>query len=258
MSSDTKREDESPASSTWQGRWRQLLQALRVVRHASDLEAELWEPLEQINRPTVMAFVNAHAMNSVVSHQRFGEALAGADLLLRDGAGMHLLLLMLGRHPGVNLNGTDLIPKLLERYEGRRVALYGTVEPYLSKAARYVQRDLAHGAQMFTCHGFGTAADYVEQALRDRPDLIVLGMGMPKQESIAAELRRHLQHPCLIVCGGAIIDFMGDRFDRAPVWMRRCGLEWLFRLAREPKRLFRRYVIGNPAFLLRSLRLMVR
>ncbi|WP_396267785.1 WecB/TagA/CpsF family glycosyltransferase [Ideonella sp.] len=249
---------ETPTTSSWQGCWQQLLEALVVVRQPSDMETQLFEPLRHLTRPTVMAFVNAHAMNSVVGHQRFGEALAGADLLLRDGAGMRLLLLMLGRHPGVNLNGTDLIPKLLERYEGRRVALYGTVEPYLSKAARYVQRDLAHGAQMFTCHGFGSAADYVGQAQRDRPDIIVLGMGMPKQETIAAELRRQLQYPCLIVCGGAIIDFMGDRFDRAPMWMRRCGLEWLFRLQREPKRLFKRYVIGNPAFLLRSLMLMAR
>ena len=246
------------ASSTWQGRWQQLLQSLLVVRQPSDMEERFFEPLRHLTRPTVLAFVNAHAMNSVVGHQRFGEALAGADLLLRDGAGMRLLLLMMGRHPGMNLNGTDLIPKLLERYEGQRVALYGTVEPYLSKAARYVQRDLAHGAQMFTCHGFGSAVDYIAQARRDRPDLIVLGMGMPKQEALAAELRRHLQHPCLIVCGGAIIDFMGDRFERAPLWMRRCGLEWLFRLQREPKRLFGRYVVGNPAFLLRSLMLMAR
>lgn len=248
----------STDTSTWQGCWRQLLQSLLVVRHPSDLEAQLWEPLRQLTRPTVLAFVNAHAMNGVVGNQYFGEALAGADLLLRDGAGMRLLLMMMGRHPGVNLNGTDLIPKLLERYEGRRVAIYGTVEPYLSKAARYVQRDLAHGAQMFTCHGFGSAVDYIAQARRDRPDIIVLGMGMPKQEALAAELRRQLQHPCLIVCGGAIIDFMGDRFERAPVWMRRCGLEWLFRLIREPKRLFKRYVIGNPVFLMRSLMLMAR
>ncbi|TDM05549.1 MAG: glycosyltransferase [Ideonella sp. MAG2] len=249
---------ESLATSTWKGCWQQLLQSLLVVRHPSDMEAQFFEPLRHLTRPTVLAFVNAHAMNSVVGHQHFGEALAGADLLVRDGAGMRLLLLMMGRHPGVNLNGTDLIPKLLERYEGRRVALYGTVEPYLSKAACYVQRDLAHGAQMFLCHGFGSTVDYIEQAQRDQPDLIVLGMGMPKQEALAAELRRELQHPCLIVCGGAIIDFMGDRFERAPMWMRRCGLEWLFRLQREPKRLFKRYVIGNPAFLWRSLRLMLR
>lgn len=248
----------SPISSTWQGRWRQLLQVLRVVRQASDLEAQLFRPLERIKRPTVMAFVNAHAMNSVVSHPRFGEALAQADLLLRDGAGMRILLLLMGRHPGINLNGTDLIPQLLDRCGGRRIALYGTVEPYLSHAAQRLRSRLTPETQVQTLDGFHTASEYILKARRDRPDIIILGMGMPKQEMLAIALKQQLQHPCLIICGGAIIDFMGRRFVRAPRWMRRWGLEWLFRLMREPRRLFRRYVIGNPAFLLRSLMLMAR
>jgi exopolysaccharide biosynthesis WecB/TagA/CpsF family protein len=80
-------------------------------------------------------------------------------------------------------------------------------------------------------------------------------MGMPRQEEMACVLRAALTHPCLIVCGGAIIDFLGGRAPRAPVWMRRFGLEWVYRLMQEPGRLFRRYVLGNPLFLLRTLRL---
>jgi len=64
-----------------------------------------------------------------------------------------------------------------------------------------------------------------------------------------------LGFPCLIVCGGAIIDFLGGKMPRAPRWMRRAGLEWAFRLGLEPRRLFRRYVIGNPVFLARTLSL---
>ena len=59
--------------------------------------------------------------------------------------------------------------------------------------------------------------------------------------------------PCLIVCGGAILDFLGGKVSRAPLWLRRLGGEWIFRLMREPKRLFMRYVVGNPLFLLRAL-----
>jgi exopolysaccharide biosynthesis WecB/TagA/CpsF family protein len=61
--------------------------------------------------------------------------------------------------------------------------------------------------------------------------------------------------PCVIVCGGAIIDFLGGKVSRAPLWLRRMGMEWAYRLAVEPMRLFRRYVIGNPLFLSRALRL---
>jgi N-acetylglucosaminyldiphosphoundecaprenol N-acetyl-beta-D-mannosaminyltransferase len=98
----------------------------------------------------------------------------------------------------------------------------------------------------------------VRLATEHRPSLIVLGMGMPRQEEIASLLRGVLDHPCTIVCGGAIIDFLGKKTSRAPLWMRRTGLEWLYRLALEPRRLFRRYVIGNPLFLWRALRLAVQ
>ena len=92
-------------------------------------------------------------------------------------------------------------------------------------------------------------------AVAHSPALIVLGMGMPRQEQVARELRATLDHPCLIVCGGAIIDFLGGKTSRAPRWMRGAGLEWLFRLALEPRRLFKRYVIGNPLFIARALAL---
>jgi len=89
-------------------------------------------------------------------------------------------------------------------------------------------------------------------AREQQPELIVLGMGMPKQEAVAAELAV-TGGPCLIVCGGAILDFLGGKVSRAPEWLRRLGGEWLYRLLREPKRLFMRYVVGNPLFLLRTL-----
>ena len=75
---------------------------------------------------------------------------------------------------------------------------------------------------------------------------------MPKQEVVATRLAAS-GVPCLIVCGGAILDFLGGKVDRAPKWGRRLGCEWVFRLIKEPKRLFSRYVVGNPMFLLRTL-----
>ena len=65
--------------------------------------------------------------------------------------------------------------------------------------------------------------------------------------------RDRAERPCLIVCGGAILDFLGGKVSRAPAWLRRLGGEWIFRLVKEPKRLFMRYVVGNPAFLIRTL-----
>ncbi len=238
----------------WQGHWRQLVSGL--VRIDSERgERQLLENLVQPAQPTVLAFVNAHAMNSAASSREFFEALRAADVVLRDGSGMAILLKLLNLDPGLNLNGTDLIPKLLRRCGGRPVALFGTEEPYLTSAREKVTSDLAPGSECVAAHGFLPTAEYVRLAAAHRPALIVLGMGMPRQEQVARELRATLDHPCLIVCGGAIIDFMGGKTSRAPRWMRGAGLEWLFRLALEPRRLFRRYVIGNPLFLARALAL---
>ncbi|MNI76456.1 putative N-acetylmannosaminyltransferase [compost metagenome] len=100
--------------------------------------------------------------------------------------------------------------------------------------------------------GFASIDTYIDLARQQQPELIVLGMGMPKQENVAARLAE-LGRPCLIVCGGAILDFMGGKVTRAPDWLRRLGGEWVYRLSREPRRLFVRYVVGNPLFLLRAL-----
>ena len=238
----------------WRPRWQQLVQ--RLVRvHSPHGEKQLLDALSDPVEPLVLAFVNAHAMNSAAASQPFFNAVASADLVVRDGAGMALLLRLLHQEPGLNLNGTDLIPKILRRFAGRTVALFGTQDPYLTRAQQFVESRLAPRSRCVVAHGFLDTARYVRLAAAHRPSLIVLGMGMPRQEEVAQALRAALDFPCLVVCGGAIIDFMGGKTSRAPGWLRRLGLEWLFRLALEPKRLFKRYVIGNPLFVARALRL---
>jgi exopolysaccharide biosynthesis WecB/TagA/CpsF family protein len=236
----------------WQPRWQQLVQG--VVRvHTERGEQQLLETLAHPVQPTVLAFVNAHAMNSAAQSKPFFNAIMGADIVLRDGIGMAILLRLLNQPPGLNLNGTDLIPKIMRRYAGRQIALFGTQDPYLRAARERVMKQLAPGSSVLTTHGFLDTADYVHLAAKHKPELIVLGMGMPRQEEVAGVLRAAVGYPCLIVCGGAIIDFMGGKTPRAPLWMRHAGLEWAYRLALEPKRLFHRYVVGNPVFLARAL-----
>jgi N-acetylglucosaminyldiphosphoundecaprenol N-acetyl-beta-D-mannosaminyltransferase len=212
---------------------------------------ELLDELTRVERPTVVAFVNAHACNLAAKDPRFEADLRAADILLRDGSGMAILCRRLGRDPGLNLNGTDLIPALVERFRDRPVALFGTRDPWLSTAAA----KFAESADIVaTLDGFQHDDAYVG-ALRERPaDLVVLAMGMPRQEQLAARLARELDGRFVVVCGGAILDFVGGRVARAPDWMRRLGVEWLWRLVSEPRRLFKRYVVGNTVFLLRTRR----
>ncbi|KIY40465.1 MULTISPECIES: WecB/TagA/CpsF family glycosyltransferase [Pseudomonas] len=234
----------------WQKRWKRIVDKLEVVR--DEVAAQhLLDGLAAPESPTVLGFVNAHAMNLVVRDGEYCHALSAADVLLRDGSGMAILYRRLGLEPGLNMNGTDFIPRIMAAYRGRRVAFWGTQQPYLNHA---VQRSEAlFGVVPVSVHdGFASVDTYLRLARELQPELIVLGMGMPKQEAVAARLAA-IGGPCLIVCGGAILDFLGGKVSRAPEWLRRLGGEWVYRLLREPKRLFMRYVLGNPLFLLRTL-----
>lgn len=236
----------------WQERWRDLLDRTQRV----DTPQALTALLDDLTNPVdchVLAFVNAHAMNSSAESIPFFEALRSANTILRDGSGMALLYRLLGLQAGLNLNGTDLIPQIIRRFNGRPIALYGTREPYLSRAAQVVTGTLAGESSLRLADGFSDATAYIELARMQRPALIVLGMGMPKQELVASRLRASLNYPCLIVCGGAIVDFLGGKTPRAPGVFRAIGMEWVFRLMLEPRRLFVRYVIGNPKFMFRSI-----
>ena len=240
------------AKTNWCFRWMKTLDHIQCVQS----EAELNQFLDRISapyRPETLAFVNAHAMNCVAAMEDFGSALWNANVVVRDGSGMSILLKVLERAPGLNLNGTDLIPRIISRFNGRSIAMLGTRKPYLRKAADKVRQTLAPRSEVYLLDGFHKNASYLKYVRKYKPALIVLGMGMPKQEQVAALLRDQVEHPCLIVCGGAIIDFLGDRVTRAPVWMRKFGIEWAYRLMQEPKRLFERYILGNPLFLLRSM-----
>jgi exopolysaccharide biosynthesis WecB/TagA/CpsF family protein len=236
----------------WKARWYNIVEKIRVIEDIAEEDA-LIEELSHLSHARVLGFVNSFAMNSMVNNAVFYHALYGADVVLRDGSGMSMLMTRLMVNKGLNMNGTDFIPKLLEAYRGRRVAFWGTEEPYLSDAA--VSAKSKYGVDMVSVHhGFESEHVYVDLAIQHRPELIVLGMGMPKQEKIAAMIRE-LEMPVLIVCGGAIIDFMGNKIKRAPKWVRKIGFEWVYRLMLEPKRLYKRYVLGNPIFMFRLLRM---
>lgn len=229
-----------------------LIAKIRTVKDDAALKslfAEIRKASEA--RPIRLGFVNAHAINLCYENEIFLSDLGSCDYLVRDGAGMKILFKLLKRDPGLNLNGTDLIPRIIKSYKGKTVALLGTDSPYLEKARdKIAAMDVK---PVLLMNGFQEAWRYPEAVLETPADLVVLAMGMPKQENVASQLIEKKAAPCLIVCGGAILDFMGGKVKRAPDFFRKTGLEWLYRLSQEPVRLFKRYVIGNIAFLWRSL-----
>lgn len=218
-----------------------------------DQTEPLLNDLASIKAPITVAFMNQHAYNlaqqNPVVHRHFSQM----SYLLRDGIGIKLACQVNGRAPRANMNGSDFIPKLVDHLVEQDNGQYqylvlGTREPWLSKGARR----LFHGKPFKALDGFQPVQayiDFVRQHCADgRIPVVVLAMGMPKQEEVALQIKRELDCPALLICGGAIIDFSAERFARAPLIFRKMGLEWLYRLGKEPRRLFKRYVIGIPQF----------
>jgi len=201
--------------------------------------------------PIIVSFLNAHGLNLFFRDAGFREAILGSRLILRDGSGMKIAMRLSRMAPGANLNGTDFIPWYLRNNRGKRVAVFGAERPYLEAAVRRLKADGVDIAAHLD--GFQSDAAYLDEVARTKPDILLLAMGMPKQEKLAARLARAAEHPMVILNGGAIVDFLAGKFPRAPSWMRRMGIEWLFRFVQEPKRLFGRYVIGNAVFVSRAL-----
>lgn len=228
----------------------------------SDGVSEFVESLSQVTQPTSVGFINQHAYNIIYRNRQVKDVFDHLTYRLRDGAGIKLACQYNDCDPGVNLNGTDFIPALLKQIycstNNSYTCVFGTEEPWLSTGAA----SLLEGRECVLLNGFERDDVYIQQAKQCAEQcvesagllVIVLAMGMPKQERVSRQLMEALTAPTLIICGGAIIDFHAGRFSRAPTVFRRCGLEWLYRLCIEPKRLFRRYVIGIPEFLVYLLK----
>lgn len=196
----------------------------------------------------VISFINAHAYTLIDSSKDFENSIMNSDIVFRDGIGLKILLKTYGYDWGYNANGTDLIPLILEKFKHFSFCFIGTESPYIDNAVLISQQQGINViGKMDGFQDFQTMQSFIE---KNQPNILVLGMGMPKQELFALHLKQCYSHPLLIVNGGAIFDFISGRFDRAPAFYRNYGLEWFYRLANEPIRLFNRYVFGIPKFMM--------
>ncbi|HEX5257606.1 MAG TPA: WecB/TagA/CpsF family glycosyltransferase [Sphingomicrobium sp.] len=207
-------------------------------------------------RPIIVTFCNAHTVNVAAKDHEFARVLE-RSLVLNDGVGVDLASrLLFGRPFPANLNGTDFIPALLGSARSElRLFLLGSA-PGVAEKAGEALKELGPGHRIVgTHHGFFSMVD--EATLRTRileanPNFILVGMGQPRQELWAG--RNSESFPAVTMCVGAFLEFASGAAKRAPTWMRSARIEWLYRLVREPQRLWRRYLIGNVVFMARVFR----
>ena len=207
-------------------------------------------------RSMPVAFVNADCLNKAVLDAAYLETLSAMALVLPDGIGVKLGARMNSLRIRDNVNGTDLFPLLCERlaHSGRRLFLYGAAPGVADGVAAWVKQHHPEAVVCGTLDGFTASADDVVRRVRDaQPDVLLVALGAPLQERWMAAHGAHTGVPVVMGVGG-LFDFYSGRMPRAPMWMRRLSVEWVYRLWQEPRRMWRRYLIGNVVFLVRVWR----
>jgi N-acetylglucosaminyldiphosphoundecaprenol N-acetyl-beta-D-mannosaminyltransferase len=196
-------------------------------------------------------------LNQSLEQPPLRDALHAADLVYCDGYGVRLAAKALDVEIPHRMTGADWIWDLAALCEtsGQSLYLLGS-EPEVSREAaarlnRWYPRLEVAGSH----HGyFEPDSAHNERVLEDiemrRPDIVLVGMGTPKQELWVQENADRVQ-ASVVWTVGALFDYVSGRVPRAPSWLADNGLEWIFRLAIEPQRMWRRYLLGNPVFVSR-------
>ncbi len=214
--------------------------------------------------PKLVAYLNAHNVNLAFKHPEYVSILQDADLVYADGMGVVWGWRRLGRELPERVNAGDFIETFCRQAAGNGLSLYllGGRPGEAERAGRNWQASAPELTIAGTHHGYFDEDDeetVAEEIRSASPDILLAGMGAPRQEKWAARWIGELNVP-VVWCVGALFEYSGGGRSRAPGWMRKIGLEWSWRLALEPKRLGERYLIGNWRYLanLRKLKKSLR
>lgn len=209
--------------------------------------------------------INAHSYNSAKKDELFAEALIKGDYLIPDGASIVKACrwIKAKSRPKERIAGWDLFEFEMRRLNEnqnenenkKRVMFMGSSEKVLElirKKAAEVYPNIEVVTYSPPYKPAFTDEDnraIVEAVNGANPDLLWIGMTAPKQEKWTYSHWNELNIHCHVGTIGAVFDFFAGTYKRAPQWWQDHSLEWLYRLLKEPKRMWRRYVLGNPLFL---------
>jgi len=211
---------------------------------------------ESVDSKTKLTVVQPHFFHTLLGHDdpELGSLYNRYDLILPDGYGIFAASRFLYGRDGFarQLNGSDLYPVLMEEASAHRwrVFFLGETDQALELLRDRIRKVFPGIIVAGTHHGFiDTEDDSIPSLVNDsRADLLLIGMGTPKQDRW---LWRHYHrlNPTVFIVVGAGIGFLSGAKARAPMKWRKAHGEWLFRLLQEPRRLWRRYLVGIPRFL---------
>jgi N-acetylglucosaminyldiphosphoundecaprenol N-acetyl-beta-D-mannosaminyltransferase len=211
-----------------------------------------------------VCFANVHMVMEAYDDPHFREAVRSADFVVPDGMPLVWMQKLLGRGDATRVRGKSVMVEVLRRAgaKGSSVGFYGGTPKVLDAVRR---RATAEFPQLSVSYAFSppfrTVSDaehneIVRNITAANPDILFVGLGCPKQEIWMADHYDKLS--CVMLGVGAAFDFYAGSVRESPEWLSRLGLEWLYRLAKEPRRLWRRYLSTNPRFLFLAIRQLAR
>src|SRR5690606_16523336 len=207
-----------------------------------------------MGRSSYICVANVHMCIEAYDDPEFARVVNGADLITPDGMPLaKAIKILYGEHQD-RVAGMELLPDLLKEAESRGLScfVYGRKPSMLQKSEEYISATYPGLRCGYHSPPFRTLTAQEEQADCDRINafgahLVFVALGCPKQEKWMAKMKGSVQ-ACMIGIGGALPVMVGMQ-NRAPEWMQKASLEWLYRLMQEPKRLFKRYAYTNTKFL---------
>lgn len=215
----------------------------------SDFLAHIESYIDTRAETKVIQFVNANKVSKVAEDASMKELMWKADYVLTDGQPLVLMAKALGITVPDRIDGIGLMHSLLELANRRnyKVYLLGAKQEIVEKCVEIIGRDLPGVKIVGYRNGYfkmSQAEEIANGVAATNPDLLFLGMGSPMKEELAEIYRDKLGSKVIQGVGGSF-DVMAGLVPRAPVWMQRLCLEWLFRVIQEPRRMFWRYMTTN-------------
>ena len=245
---------------------------LRELSWVFDIPIDLGRPDELLCRitdwaeerapgapPRQVMYANAHVLNQSARDATLRHALTTADLVYCDGYGVRLAAKALDVPVPHRMTGADWIWSLaaLCQQTQKSVYLLGSDAGIARRAAERLAETVPGLDVRGSHHGYFTVGSphddrVIEDINERRPDIVLVGMGTPKQEQWV-QANAHRLDVDVLWTVGALFDVVSGKVPRAPGWLADNGLEWIFRLAIEPGRMWRRYLLGNPVFMHRVM-----
>lgn len=200
------------------------------------------------NRKVIITYANFHVCNLCRTDKDLHRSVNNFDIVHADGwlvfLASKLLLYNYARHE--RINGTDLYNKLLSGTHKYRVFLLGGIfDINENNIYNYFPKSIKITGQIKNIVNHKTVTEEINNS---KSDILMVGLGSPFQEKWIVENKEKINVPVLLAVGSGL-DYLAGVKKRAPLWMQNIGLEWLHRLFHEPRRLWKRYVLGIPVFL---------